>query len=74
MSLNATRAAPGGAWTAGLVAFVLELTPDDVLVPGRAGEVGATKVSREEWAWIQTAQRLADQYGPAEARPRPCSG
>lgn len=53
-------------WTVDFLAFVLPLTPDQVLrVEGP--HPSPTPASRQEWAWIQTAQRLAWQYGPVEA-------
>lgn len=44
------------------VAFILPLTPEDVLrCEGRHNS--ATPASREEWRYIQCAQRLAWEYG-----------
>lgn len=60
----------GGRWTPGYLAFVLPLTPDQVLrVEGRHGNA-PTPASRAEWRWIQTAQRLTWTYGAAEALRR----
>jgi hypothetical protein len=56
----------GRPWTAEYLAFVLPLTPDQVLQPDMSGQ-GVTPKSRAEWTWIQTAQRLSWCYGPAEA-------
>ena len=65
------RAAPPSAapwWTPAFLGFVLPLTPDEVLVAYPCG--GVTPASRREWTWIQLAQRLAWQYGEAEALAR----
>lgn len=64
------EAAGGGRpWCASYLAFVLPMRPEQVLrTEGRHG--GWTPDSRAEWAWIQTAQRLAWQYGEEEALRR----
>lgn len=52
-------------WSASYLAFVLPLTPEQVLQPanGLPNCTGATVASRREWVWIQTAQRLTWMYG-----------
>lgn len=65
--LNATVAAPDGAWTAEWLGYARTLRPEDVL----ASDFGTSRpYSRREWAWIQTAQRLAECYGSKEALAR----
>lgn len=54
-------------WTEDFLAFVLPLRPEQVLVEANGQSGGATRESRAEWTWINTAQRLAWQYGAAEA-------
>jgi hypothetical protein len=69
--LNTTTPAPGSPWTAEYLAFVLPLTAEAVLKPGGRPDIAsATHESRTEWAWIQTAQRLTNQYGETEALNR----
>lgn len=53
-------------WTLPRLRQVLPLTPEDVLILDSFGE-GWTRASRRAWTWVQTAQRLAWQYGEAEA-------
>lgn len=60
----------GGRWCASYLAFILPLTPDDVLVPATGCCVGATPESRRELVWIQTAQRLTWHNGETEALRR----
>ena len=63
-SLNTTAAAPGGPWSAEWLGYARTLRPEDVL----SSELGgAGPHSRREWAWAQTAQRLAECYGDEEA-------
>lgn len=51
------------AWSASFLAFVLPLRPEDVLRVEGKYPYAPTPASRLEWAWIQTAQRLAWSYG-----------
>lgn len=50
-------------WTAEYLSFVLPLTPDRVLVSAGPNPLSTTPASREEWRWIQTAQRLVWTHG-----------
>ncbi|MDP1642739.1 MAG: hypothetical protein Q8L59_11190 [Phenylobacterium sp.] len=50
-------------WSPGYLAFVLPLKPEQVLRVEGSHPFAPTPESRREWAWIQTAQRLAWQYG-----------
>ena len=68
-SLNATLPAPGPAWDAHFLAFILPLTPEDVLHVDKPTR-GAAPGSRFEWAWISTAQRLVEAHGADEALRR----
>lgn len=69
-ALTMTMGAPARPiWTPGYLAFVLPLTPEDVLQDG-SDHGGVTRKSRIEWTWIQLAQRLAWQYGEAGALRR----
>ncbi|MBW8815575.1 MAG: hypothetical protein JF588_19310 [Caulobacterales bacterium] len=67
------------AWTPDFLAFVLPLRAEDVLRCEGPRDNAPTPQSREEWAWIQTAQRLVECHGwgggsgPAE-RLRPRTG
>ena len=63
------RGDPEKPWTADFLAFVLPLTPDQVLSPA-SDHGGVTPASAREWAWIDLAQRLTWLYGPAEALAR----
>jgi hypothetical protein len=61
--------AGGPPWTPSFLAFILPLSPEKVLrVEGLYNS--ATPESREEWVWIQTAQRLTWLYGAAGALNR----
>lgn len=65
-TMPAQRRYGGGRWTPGYLAFVLPLTPEQVLVP-QSPKGGFSPESRAEWTWINTAQRLTEQYGADEA-------
>jgi hypothetical protein len=54
-------------WTPSYLAFVLPLRPEQVL---RSDGPGADGESRQEWRWIDLAQRLTWLYGPTEALRR----
>jgi len=60
---------PPAKWTPSFVAFCSGVTAEDVLVPG-SRDWGATPQSRQEWTWVQTAQRLSWLYGDEEAARR----
>lgn len=63
------KLAPMRPWSPDFLAFVLPLRPEQVLrVEGRGNS--ATPESRAEWAWINTAQRLAFTYGEAAGLER----
>lgn len=66
-----TQRRRGGApvWTPAQLGYALTCTPEEVLVLANQHS-GATIESRREWTWCQTAQRLAWQYGSAEALRR----
>lgn len=70
-SPQAVLVARGGGrpWTPEYLAFVLPLTPMQVLREERPG-YGATLESRLEWTWINLAQRLTWSYGQGEALRR----
>lgn len=57
-------------WTAGYLAFVLPLKAEEVFCHEDPAAQGGSPERRDEWRWIQTAQRLAWQYGEAEALRR----
>jgi hypothetical protein len=62
--------APAPPWSGEYLAFIQDLTPDDVLRCEGPHRNAPTPESRREWLWIVTAQRLVECHGHAGALAR----